>query len=232
MRLDESCDVVVIGGGSAALEAAIAAAQAGAKRVIMLEKAPQNESGGNAQFSHLGFRFVQSGKEEIVNEFLPDLDPKTRAQMQLDAYPPEDFMADLMRLTEKRIDPVLAAALVEGSNAAVRWLRDMGVTWELERPTYIDDVLFYEAGKNIHPIGGGPGLLRRLREIALAAGIDIRYETRVTKIHGNDKWSAACAFHRPMASTMCMRRQSSHAAAASKLVPKCAHAIWARTPTW
>ena len=51
-----------IGGGSAALEAAISARQAGANSIVLLEKAPPHESGGNAQFSHVGFRFVASFK--------------------------------------------------------------------------------------------------------------------------------------------------------------------------
>ena len=67
-----SCDVIVIGGGSAALEAAIAAREAGAGAVVMLEKAPAGESGGNARFSHTGFRFVHSGAEEL-RQFLPDV---------------------------------------------------------------------------------------------------------------------------------------------------------------
>ena len=50
--------VVVVGGGSAAFEAAVAAKQAGAPSVIMLEKASEPEFGGNARFSHTGFRFV------------------------------------------------------------------------------------------------------------------------------------------------------------------------------
>jgi len=44
----EHADVVVIGGGSAAHESAVAARHYGAGRVIMLEKAPQAQSGGNA----------------------------------------------------------------------------------------------------------------------------------------------------------------------------------------
>jgi len=67
------CDVIVIGGGSAALEAAIAAKQAGAERVVMVEKAPKQESGGNAQFSHVGFRFVHSGAEELRGFSRPPL---------------------------------------------------------------------------------------------------------------------------------------------------------------
>ena len=65
----ENCDIIVIGGGSAALEAAIAARQAGADKVVMVEKAPKHESGGNAQFSHVGFRFVHSGAEELRTFF-------------------------------------------------------------------------------------------------------------------------------------------------------------------
>ncbi len=65
MSSKTNCDIIVIGGGSAALEAAIAARQAGAESVVMLEKAPKHESGGNAQFSHVGFRFVHSGAEEL-----------------------------------------------------------------------------------------------------------------------------------------------------------------------
>ena len=66
----ENIPVVVVGGGSAAFEAAVAAKQAGAPRVVMLEKAPEPEFGGNARYSHTGFRWVFSGADEI-RSFLP-----------------------------------------------------------------------------------------------------------------------------------------------------------------
>jgi len=69
-------DVLVIGGGTAAFEAAVAARQAGAPKVVMLEKAPEDEFGGNARFSHTGFRFVHAGAQEM-REFLPNLDDAT-----------------------------------------------------------------------------------------------------------------------------------------------------------
>src|ERR1700758_5287008 len=106
MPSNKSCDIIVIGGGSAALEAAIAAKQAGAGSVVMLEKAPEPESGGNAQFSHTGFRFVHSGAKEL-REFLPDLDSNTFGRLQIPAYKREDFLGDLNRVTQGRIDPVL-----------------------------------------------------------------------------------------------------------------------------
>jgi tricarballylate dehydrogenase len=61
----EQADVVVIGGGSAAHESAVAAKHYGAERVIMLEKAPESQSGGNARFSGTGFRWAFDDIEEL-----------------------------------------------------------------------------------------------------------------------------------------------------------------------
>src|SRR5213080_1971422 len=78
----ENIPVVVVGGGSAAFEAAVAAKQAGAPKVVMLEKAPEPEFGGNARFSHTGFRWVFSGADEI-RQFVPDLDETTFRKLHL-----------------------------------------------------------------------------------------------------------------------------------------------------
>src|SRR3981081_3837154 len=101
-----TCDIIVIGGGSAALEAAIAAREAGAGEVVMLEKAPEGESGGNARFSHTGFRFVHAGAEEL-RQFLPEVDAAKFRRIQIPAYGRADFLGDLDRVTQGRIDPVL-----------------------------------------------------------------------------------------------------------------------------
>ncbi len=76
----------------------------------MLEKAPETEFGGNARFSHTGFRFVHRArkKSEI---FVPDLDEETYRRMHVPPYTRENFLADLNRVTQNRIDPVLADAL-------------------------------------------------------------------------------------------------------------------------
>ena len=78
----ENIPVVVVGGGSAAFEAAVAAKQAGAPQVVMLEKAPEPEFGGNARFSHTGFRWVFSGADEI-RQFLPDVDDGDVSEIEL-----------------------------------------------------------------------------------------------------------------------------------------------------
>lgn len=187
MSTKTNCDVIIIGGGSAALEAGIAARQAGAESVVMLEKAPQAESGGNAQFSHVGFRFVHSGADELRG-FFPQVPEERFRRMQIPAYTRQNFLDDLNRVTQGRIDPVLADCLVDRSNAAVHWMQDIGVTWEPEKVTEVDGKLYLPGGHHIHPIGGGPGMLSQLRDIAFNRnGVEIRYESRVRAVHGNDR---------------------------------------------
>jgi tricarballylate dehydrogenase len=186
MNSREECDVIIIGAGSAAFEAAIAAREAGAERVVMLEKAPEKEFGGNARFSHTGFRFVHTGAEEI-RQFVPQIDEPTYHRMVIPPYTREQFLGDLNRVTQSRIDPVLADCLVDHSNGAIHWMRKIGVKWENEKTTKVGDKLYMEPGVNIHPIGGGLGLLLSLREIALKKGVDVRYESRVRTVHGSDR---------------------------------------------
>ena len=125
----EACDIVVIGGGSSAFEAAVAAREAGAQRVVMLEKAPESEYGGNARYSGTGFRFVHAGAAEI-RRFIPDVDDTLFATMAIPAYGADEFMADLDRMTQGRMNRELAQTLVEQSNAAVHWMREAGIKAE------------------------------------------------------------------------------------------------------
>ena len=103
MRKEEQCDIIVIGGGSAAFDAAVAAKKAGAGRVVMLEKAPEAEYGGNARYSGTGFRFWHNGAEEI-RELVPDLDEDYYKSLRINPYTRDDFLADLNRVSEGRMD--------------------------------------------------------------------------------------------------------------------------------
>ncbi len=185
----ENTDIVVVGGGSAAFEAAISACQSGAERVVMLEKAPETEFGGNARFSHTGFRFVYSGAEEI-RKLVPKLDEATFRRLRVPAYTEGHFMGDLQRVTRGRIDRELAELLVQESNRAIHWMQDVGIQWEISTHVEIDGRWYFEPGLVIQPTGGIEGGLSQLnqwRDIVTKMGVEIRYESRVIGLHGNDR---------------------------------------------
>ena len=181
----ESCDIVVIGGGSAAFEAAVAARQAGAEHVVMLEKAGEAEYGGNARYSGTGFRFVHGGAAEI-RAFVPDIDERLFRSMVIAPYGAADFQADLERMTQGRMDRALAGLLVAESNTAVHWIRKAGIKWEpLKEHAKVGDKLYFERGIAIHVAGGGVGQLAQWRRIAEALGIEIRFDSPVCAVHGD-----------------------------------------------
>jgi glycine/D-amino acid oxidase-like deaminating enzyme len=66
MSFDEVYDVVVVGGGNAGFSAATSAAQQGAKRVLLVEKAPEENAGGNTYFTAAGYRTCFNGLEDLL----------------------------------------------------------------------------------------------------------------------------------------------------------------------
>jgi tricarballylate dehydrogenase len=181
----ETCDIIVIGGGSSAFDAAVAAHEAGARRIVMLEKAPEAEYGGNARFSGTGFRFVHAGADEI-RQFLPDIDDGLFATMTIPAYSADDFMADLDRMTQGRMNRELARTLVDESNAAVHWMQKVGIAWEpLKEHAKVNGKRYFERGIAIHVAGGGVGQLTQWRRIAEDRGIEIRFESPVCAVLGD-----------------------------------------------
>lgn len=184
MTKSEDWDVVVIGAGSAAFESAVAARQSGAEHVLMVEKADEAEAGGNARFSHTGFRFCYSGPEDI-RPFLPDVDPGVFERMAIPPYTREDYLDDLNSVTDGRIDPDLAAAIADDSNEAVNWMRECGIEWDLGHHIIINGALHFEPGIVVHPAGGGLGQLKGWKRIAAEQGVRVRYNSAVTGISGS-----------------------------------------------
>jgi tricarballylate dehydrogenase len=163
----------------------VAAREGGAERIVMLEKAPESEYGGNARYSGTGFRFVHAGAEEI-RRFVPDIDDALFATMAIPPYSADDFMADLDRMTQGRMNRQLARTLVEESNAAVHWMREVGIKWEpLKEHAKVDGKRYFERGIAIHVAGGGPGQLAQWRGIAERLGIEIRFESPVCALDGD-----------------------------------------------
>jgi tricarballylate dehydrogenase len=185
MSAIERCDVIVIGGGSAAFETAVSAHEQGARNIIMLEKAPEAEYGGNARYSGTGFRFWHRGAQEI-RELVPEMDDAVFDTLQISPYSKEDFSADLLRVTLGHMDAGLAHILVEQSNAAVHWMKDIGIRWELlKEHARVGNKRYFERGIAIHVAGGGVGQLEQWRRTAAAKNIEIRFLSAVSTIHGS-----------------------------------------------
>ena len=95
-------DVSVVGGGNAAFAAAVSAVENGAKRVVVLEKAPQTQRGGNTHFSGAIFRHVFNDVKEL-DRFVPDAEQEFPGfHTGVEPYTKDAFRDDLMRVTNGR----------------------------------------------------------------------------------------------------------------------------------
>jgi len=181
-------DVVVVGGGNAAMCAALSAREAGA-RVLVVEKAPEAWRGGNGFFTAGGFRFAFKSFEELC-DLVGDLSDEEKASMEVDPYTEETFYDDLMRVTEDCADPDLAMLLVRLSQPTVRWMRDRGVRWipMFGRQAYkVDGRFRFWGGLVLEAVGGGPGLIDMEYQAAAKAGIDVRFETKAIRLLTDDR---------------------------------------------
>jgi tricarballylate dehydrogenase len=179
-----SYDVIVVGGGNAALCAALAARERGA-RVLVLEKAPEAERGGNSLFTAGGFRFAHGGLEDLRQDVLVDLTEAEAAAVEVPPYPEDTFYDDLMRLTEQCANPDLADLLVRRSRPTVVWMRSQGIRWilMLNRQSFkVGDRHRFWGGLHVEAVGGGQGLVQVLYDRAARVDVDLRYGTGARRL--------------------------------------------------
>jgi len=184
---NQEYDVVVVGGGNAALSSALSAAEHGA-RVAVLERAPEEERGGNSAFTAGTMRAVYSGLEDI-KQLVPDLSETEIAETDFSSYSEENFFDDMARVTRYRTNPDLCEILVRGSNQALHWLRRQGVRFI---PVYgaqsfkVDGKRKFWGGVTVGVVGGGVGLVDYLYAAAKRAGIDVYYQTEARSLLQTD----------------------------------------------
>lgn len=170
-------DVVVVGGGNAALCAAVSAAEQGAD-VLVLERAPEQHRGGNSAFTGGAFRVAYRGAEDICR-LVPDLSAQEREQSDFGAYPASQFFDELMQMSGYRADPQLIEVLVDESLPTLDWMRSHGVRFV---PIYgrqafqVEGRYKFWGGLTIEVSGGGLGLVESLYAKARRMGIRVAYE--------------------------------------------------------
>ena len=98
MQFDEVFDVVVVGGGNAGFSAASTAAQEGAQRVLLVEKAPEGDAGGNTYFTAAGYRCCFDGLSDLLpilyqSDGTKGLPQDLIDRIEMDPYTKADFHA-------------------------------------------------------------------------------------------------------------------------------------------
>jgi tricarballylate dehydrogenase len=168
----QTVDVLVIGGGSAALCAAIAARRAGAS-VRMVEQAPRALRGGNTRHAR-NFRLAHDGPTPYVPG----------------EYGEEAFFRDLVRVTRGATDERLARLLIRGSATIAAWLDDNGVHLQERRHgplPYSRRTAFF--------LGGGKAMVNALYATAARLGVAIGYDSKVVGIDFDDDRACEVSIH-------------------------------------
>jgi tricarballylate dehydrogenase len=152
-------DVLVVGGGNAALCAAITARRAGAS-VLILESATKDFRGGNSRHTR-DIRYMHRAATEFVTG----------------AYGEDEFRQDLLDVTGGATDERLARLTIRESETLADWMAANGVRWQKPlRGT------LHLARSNLFMLGGGKAMINAYYRTAAQLGVEVLYETEVQEL--------------------------------------------------
>src|ERR1700758_37012 len=167
-------DVLVIGGGNAALCAAISARRQGAASVLVLEGAPNLPRGPTPRHTR-NMRCSHDAATEILTG----------------PYTEEEFWEDLLRVTGGQTDEQLARMMIHQSKDMLNWIVEQGVRWQ---PSLGGTLSLGRT--NSFFLGGGRAMLNALYRTAEELGVDILYDAEVRDLHIADGMFLSAALKR------------------------------------
>ena len=153
-------DVLVAGGGNAALCAAITARQAGAS-VLLVESAPRAFRGGNSRHTR-NLRAMHDRPNEVLT----------------DEYKEDEYWDDLLRVTGGQTDESLARMTIRASSGVFGWMKAAGVRFQ---PSLTGTLNLGRT--NAFFLGGGKALVNAYYLTAEKLGVEILYDTEVVAIN-------------------------------------------------
>jgi tricarballylate dehydrogenase len=151
-----SFDVLIAGGGNAALCAALCAREAGAN-VAIVESAPEHLRAGNSRHAR-NFRCMHDGPLEVLSG----------------SYKEEEYWTDLLRVTGGRTNEELARLAIRSTPECMSWMKRYGVRFQpaLEGTLHLGRT-------NAFFLGGGKALTNTYYAAAARLGIAVFYETEI-----------------------------------------------------
>jgi tricarballylate dehydrogenase len=161
--LGQTFDVLVIGGGNAALCAAMPAQKAGAK-VLVLETSPEDFRGGNSRHTR-NLRYMH----DRANDFLTG------------PYLEDEFWDDLLRVTEGETNEQLARFTIRESANLGEWMEAHGCKFQ---PPLSGTL--HLSRTNAFFLGGGRALMNGYYATAAELGVQIAYDTEVRDLNLSD----------------------------------------------
>ena len=188
--LNRKFDVLVIGGGNAALCAAISARRSGAS-VLVLEGAPKFYRGGNTRHTR-NMRCAHDAATEILTG----------------PYTEQEFWDDLLWLTGGQTDEELAKHMIRESKDILGWVVEQGVRWQ---PSLGGTLSLGRT--NSFFLGGGRAMLNALYLTAEQIGVEVVYDAEVTDLTIKSGMFLSATLKRPIGGATEIRASALVAAA-------------------
>ncbi|KZT09304.1 FAD/NAD(P)-binding domain-containing protein [Laetiporus sulphureus 93-53] len=183
--MDGTFDCIVVGSGHAGSCAALSAVEAGCKRVLIVEKAPQEWVGGNGFFTAGAHRTVHSGLQDLL-PIVKNVPAEAASTIDIHPYSAEEFTNDIMRLGDGQSDPALVKAVVDDSRDAIQWLADsvkVPFTVAFNRQAYlVQGRQVFWGGLALSVDNGGKGLIAAHQQALKQAGVEVWFDTPAVEL--------------------------------------------------
>lgn len=170
--MEDNADIIVIGTGVAGLSAAVTAAEAGLKTIIV-ERAAEGDHGGNTRYTEAYLRM--KSMDEVTDDFEELLaensgsyvDPSFLQELGKEA----NHLSPLIR-SHGMLDPAVIGEFAEKAGPTLRWLDKMGVKFD-----FLPTAFITMTQSRLLPVGGGLAIVEALTNKAKQLGADIRFST-------------------------------------------------------